>query len=257
MQELSQRTGFAERTIRGRIKKGNLSKPHKINGHAIGWRLSLLKAHPNFKFFFEGYTPQAPSNASRKQKEHSKPKTRKQQLIRSGIYQGHPINCAKDKPSYSTILRKLIPDLDQHTDRMSLPVGCVLTLTNANTAANQLKRLKDRIGKAFNLPSGDIYHWHKKEVGKESGEHSHVVLLFDATLSPQKIKHRLVDITQRMGKSVYLDAGKVKNSKGIHIIRTKQDKEGFIYHASYLAKVKTAKGNKPSFARSRNLTSAN
>ncbi|WP_128814653.1 hypothetical protein [Vibrio mytili] len=136
---------------------------------------------------------------------------------------------------------------------MNKSVGLLVVIRDPKLVEKSLKKLKRRISKAFKIDYGEVHHWHKKEVGKSNGEHSHIAILFDSSKRSYRAKARISEVLDVMGDEVWIEHKSGRGKKGIHVMTTQQDIEDFIYHTSYLAKVKTAKNNKPSFSKSRGI----
>lgn len=246
--------GLTERAIRNKVERKRLAPPLKKSdsNRIIGWELSYLKSHPDFLYWLEHYEPK-----KKKDKQLKKNKCKKYKLIRASRYNENPINCSIFKPCYETILNKLIPDLEYLLKSLCMPIGGVLVFKYPDKTPYLLKTLKKRIAKEFKLKDSDIYHWHKKEIGEDTGEHSHIVILFDAQRTPNRTGQRLKEIIDQFGDSIWANHTNSYRKKSIHVISNIEDTKNFIYHASYLAKSKTAKNGNPSFSRSRNLTNKN
>lgn len=239
--QVCEKAEISERTLRNWVKQKHISPPEKINGKTLGWKLSYLKSHKWLQHRDNEYAHIQESNKL-------KPRVA---ISRKSTHKGYPVNCGIKKPSFHRILDKIVTDIDNSLKECKQPVGVAITLYTAHKkATNQIYRLKQRLGKQIGINPSAITHFRKNENGKENGEHVHLILMFDANKSPLgkiQIRRVICEIVERMGQGqCHMDFSHKEGRKGIHFMMTQEHKDSFVYHASYLAKVRTtAKSRRP------------
>lgn len=246
--EVSSYTSLSEKTLRNWVKNGDLSEPKKCKGLVVGWSLNDLRTHKWLQHHF--------NQASEVKGTKIPPKKKPIILYRKGHFNGVAINCAIKKPSIKAILSKLIPQIKVISRKHQLMFGLAITLIDPKRTTKQIQYIKGKLVQRLGVTKGNIYHWRKNEFGMMNGEHSHIVMLigFDnPSVALEEAKRVIHDITERMGLTVHLDTTRKLNSKGVHIIHDKITLEHFVYHASYLAKNRTAKTGKRDFSYSINV----
>ncbi|PTP34447.1 helix-turn-helix transcriptional regulator [Vibrio splendidus] len=246
--EVSFYTNLSEKTLRNWVKNGDLPNPKKHKGVILGWRLSELQKH---KWLQHNLNQSTPLIATEKIAPKKRPI-----LYRKGHFNGVPINCAIKKPCITAILSLLVPQIKAASKKHQLMIGLAITLLDPTRATKQIQHIKAKLVKRLGVSKKEIYHWRKNEFGMVNGEHSHVIILigFDSPpMALEEAKRVIHDTIQRMGLTVYLDTTRKLKTKGVHIIHDRTTLEHFIYHASYLAKKRTAKTGKRDFSYSINM----
>ncbi|OBT20921.1 hypothetical protein A9266_12910 [Vibrio tasmaniensis] len=246
--EVSFYTGIAEKTLRNWVKSGDLSKPKKCKGLVIGWNLNYLETHKWLQHHINQPVQIRAAEAPSSKKSKG--------LYRKGHFNGVPINCAIKRPSIKAILSRLLPQIKATSKKHQLMIGLAITLLDPKRATKQIQHIKAKLVQRLGVSKNDVYHWRKNEFGMVNGEHSHVMILIGFDRPPiglEEAKRITYDIVQRMGLTVYLDSTRKQNAKGVHIIHDTTTLEHFIYHASYLAKNRTAKTGKRDFSYSVNM----
>ncbi|OEF17526.1 helix-turn-helix transcriptional regulator [Vibrio splendidus] len=246
--EVSFYTGLTEKTLRNWVKSGDLSKPKKCKGLVIGWNLDHLETHKWLQHHFNQPIQDRAAEAP--------PSKKSKGLYRKGHFNGVPINCAIKRPSIKAILSRLLPQIKAASKKHQLMIGLAITLLDPKRATKLIQHIKAKLVKRLGVSKKEIYHWRKNEFGMVNGEHSHVIILigFDSPpMALEEAKRVIHDTIQRMGLTVYLDTTRKLKTKGVHIIHDRTTLEHFIYHASYLAKKRTAKTGKRDFSYSINV----
>lgn len=177
-------------------------------------------------------------------------------ITRKAERNGYRVNCGFNRPAYASELDKITQTIPRVLNSMKQPLGVSVTVRGHKDIPSTVRALKSCLAREFGLNHSQVSHISNREVSKKHGEHAHVCLMLDTASSGRTPKKRVLDVIDKFSDVVFVDHSRKSNRKGVHIIKSLKDIACYVYHASYLAKVKTAKNRKPSIRHSFNLKAA-
>ena len=261
-------------TVYDWIIKGRIPAPtyHRITGRALGWTMEqLTDENASWASFDRKLTDSSSCSnpklwhreamlkaAIKSPQQPTKKVTRTKLSSKANITHkhqrnGYRVNCTFNRPAYASELDKITEIIPATIDKMKKPLGIVVTVRGHHDIASTIKSLKDKLALEFGLPTSEIHHISNRETSKKHGEHAHVCLIMDVVNSLRTPKKRVLDIVDKMSDRIFIDPSRKSSRKGVHLINSARDIACYVYHASYLAKVKTAKNRKPSVRCSLNI----